>query len=258
MAKRSKIRRTETDSELVARTVRNFNRKIDRVAKRNPELAKYQPQKITTEDVWRKVQTRSDLKREVSSLQRYSKRGSEDVITSSPQSGAAVTVTKWEKNEIGIKVGTINRERTKRRKELKDIVPTTRGQPTELSLEAMGSPEVNALKPKKYNFEGMNKSNWKKFVEGVDKMSNPRYNEDSLRKMRSNYVSKVFETFYGYPELLELMGEVMKLDPELFYKMYLSDIELSFDIFYDSNSIEAKANILIDAWTAAFVKAGEL
>ena len=99
MSRKYNIRWTDSDNEELKRAVRNFNAKVDRVAKKHPELASNLPEKVRVKELKELIDTRADLKRELNSLRRFSKKGAEQIIVVT-ESNYNLKVTKWQLSEM--------------------------------------------------------------------------------------------------------------------------------------------------------------
>ena len=83
------------DKELtkeINKTIKNFNQKITRLEKLEKQLL---PEKITKKEL-KEITTRSELRRKLKELQRFSKRGAEDIIETS----GGVILTQYELTNI--------------------------------------------------------------------------------------------------------------------------------------------------------------
>ena len=74
------IRYDKRLNQEINRTIKNFNQKIARLEKEERELL---PSKITKKELKDSVYTRTELYRKLKELQRFSKRGAEDIIVTS-------------------------------------------------------------------------------------------------------------------------------------------------------------------------------
>ena len=104
MAKRqNKIRWGKSEKQELQRIVKNFNAKIDRNIKKNPN-ADYLPTKIHYKDLVNSIETRKELNSIKESLQRFSKKGMEKLVTLD----SGITVTKWHERELEDSVKSFN------------------------------------------------------------------------------------------------------------------------------------------------------
>ena len=126
MAKQYKIRWTDQDTADLTKAVKNFNAKINRLAKRNPSIKNLLPGKVSTKKLKSLIATRNDLKREIRALERFSRRGAEKLVPA-PNNENNVMVTKWQKEELIRRVALVNRKRKLRMEELFSLPETSRG-----------------------------------------------------------------------------------------------------------------------------------
>ena len=68
MSKYHKIRWNESDSRELEKAVRNFNAKVTRLAKNNPQNKSALPEKVQVRQLKELINTRNDLKREINSF----------------------------------------------------------------------------------------------------------------------------------------------------------------------------------------------
>ena len=139
MSKQHKIRWRESDTKELARVVKNYNAKIRRLKNKDPQKYKNTlPQfydsktdsyteKLSVGQLKEIINTRQDLQREINSLKRFTKRGSEELVTV-PDNDYNLQLTKWQKTEMTRRVAVINRRRKKRLEEIQETEMTSRGE----------------------------------------------------------------------------------------------------------------------------------
>ena len=125
----------------INRTIKNFNQKIARLEKQERELL---PSKITKQELKNTSFTRAELQRKLKELQRFSKRGAEDIIetkgdvkltqyrqeVSDKKSFDDKMIEKFEKAMIQFKDMSNNQELNKTLDKLKDAIYFKRGSQT--------------------------------------------------------------------------------------------------------------------------------
>lgn len=229
MQKRYNIKWRDTDQKELAKAVRKFNAKRTRLIKQVPELEEFLPPKQSTKDIKNAVKTRRDFINALNSLERFMRKGAEKPIVTKE----GVKTTAYEKKEIAIKVRAINQRRAA---ELKKAAPST-------EKGTMGTVRNNNLRPKKYDIDKIKKSDWKKFVESVEKQSKDSYNTDKYERYKNNFV-KGLENAFG-EKGRELIDIVEQMNAETLVQMYYDDPILQIDFIYDPLEMEVK----IDAMT---------
>lgn len=228
MQKRYNIKWRDTDKKELAKAVRKFNAKRTRLLKQVPELEEFLPPKASTKDIRKSVQTRRDLKNELNALERFMRKGAEKPIVTKE----GIKTTAYEKKEIAIKVRVINQRRAA---ELKKAAPST-------EKGTMGTIRENNLKPKKYDIDKIKKSDWKKFVESVEKQSKDSYASDRYDRYKDNFL-KGLENAFGEKgsELIEIAKQI---DAETLTQMYYDDPILQIDFIYDPLEMQVKIDAM--------------
>lgn len=228
MQKRYNIKWRDTDEKELAKAVRKFNAKRTRLLKQVPELEEFLPPKASTKEIRKSVQSRRDLKNELNSLERFMRKGAEKPIIT--KEGIKTTV--YEKKEISIKVRAINQRRAT---ELKKAAPST-------EKGTMGTVRENNLKPKQYDIDKIKKSDWKKFVESVEKQSKDSYASDRYDRYKENFI-KGLENAFGEKgsELIEIAKQI---DAETLTQMYYDDPILQIDFIYDPLEMQVKIDAM--------------
>lgn len=228
MQKRYNIKWRDTDEKELAKAVRKFNAKRTRLLKQVPELEEFLPPKASTKEIRKSVQTRRDFKNELNSLERFMRKGAEKPIVT--KEGIKTTV--YEKKEISIKVRAINQRRAA---ELKKAAPST-------EKGTMGTVRENNLKPKQYDIDKIKKSDWKKFVESVEKQSKDSYASDRYDRYKENFI-KGLENAFGEKgsELIEIAKQI---DAETLTQMYYDDPILQIDFIYDPLEMQVKIDAM--------------
>lgn len=242
MSRKHPIKWRSSDEEELKRVVKNFNNKLSRVLKKNPEIADYLPERVSYKNLRENITNRQEFNREIKSLSRFSKRGSEQIIRG--KSGARTTV--WEKKEVGIQVAVINRERTRKRKELESMEATSRGQKLKQTRSQMQSIRMNELNKKKFNFDKIKKGDWKKYVETVKRQSHPDFQSEADYNLRKNYIKGLIEVFGDSDETNDLIETINNMDIEDFITTFYKEQEATVDFIYDPLEAERKFKILKD------------
>lgn len=234
MQKRYNIKWRESDEKALTKAVRKFNAKRTRLINQVPELEEFLPSKISTKKIRERVKTRRDLKNELNSIERFMRKGAEKPIIT--KKGIKTTV--YEKKEISLKVRAINQRRAA---ELKKAAPST-------EKGTMGTIRENNLKPKQYDIDKIKKSDWKKFVESVEKQSKDSYASDRYDRYKENFI-KGLENAFGEKgsELIEIAKQI---DGETLTQMYYDDPILQIDFIYDPLEMQVKIDAMEEHLTA--------
>lgn len=245
MSKQHKIRWRESDLIELRRAVKNFNAKLNRIEKKNPELAKYLPKfsqttydeygnklveftdRVTVKQMKELITTRQDLKREINALRRFSKRGAEDIITI-PGTEYNIKTTRWQKTEMNRRIGVINRKREERLKQIQETMVTDKGKETGYTrgdigmgrLELAEVSKMNAFTPKMTQTD----LRWK--WRSIQSESQSDYFTDKDERLRANYIKGIKE-HYNYEDVKDVIESIQNMDMGDFLKtFYAEDIAM--------------------------------
>lgn len=229
MAKQHHIRWKQSDNQELARVVRNFNAKIKRLEEKNPEIKKALPDKVSVKQLKELINTRQDLKRELNSLRRFSKRGSEEVLTYGDNN---IKITKWQKSELSRKIGIINRRRAKRQEEFEALEMESRGQKLGYTKGefGMGALEKNEYRPMSVLTKSMTQADVKKKWSSVMKQVQSNYYSEADYRWRDNFIESLL-TNYNPADVRDVVDAIRSMDIEDFVKKMRSDpgvFELSY------------------------------
>lgn len=241
MAKQSNIRWRDKDVENLRKAINNFNAKIRRVKKRpvtkdKPDVSEYQPESVTLKALKGTIETRADFNRAINKLKRYSRRGSEEVITGKK----GLTLTFWEKNETAIRTATLNRKLTAEAK--KAGISPEKG--------TSGLIDEQNLRHKKFSIDKTRKE-FEKFKAGLEKRLIDRDKEKKLRQYHQNYKDAIVK-FLGEDgdELLKYVEGIT--DFEKFFLNSLSDPIINIGFISDPLESKRIAEKALNQWKKVF------
>lgn len=230
MPRQYNIKWRNKDKTRLSNTVRQFNAKITRTLKKNPELAPYLPERLTVQGLRDKIQTRQDFNREIKAARRFLKPGAETPVTSA----TGIRTTRWEKREIGIKVGVINRRRNR---ELKKMNPTT-------EKGTMGTIRENNLRPKKYDIDKIKASDWDMFVYGVEKQIMSGYTAQKNELYKQNFI-KAVKTAFG-SKGTEIVEMAQSIPADILVELYYNDPVLQVEFIYNPLEMQIKIDNIVE------------
>lgn len=251
MSRRSRIRWNQNDEKELARLVKNYNAKINRLIKKDPTMKDFVPDRVKKRDIKSNIVTRSDLKREMNSLKRFLKRGAEEIVYNNLEGDDRFGITKYEKREIEIKVATINRLKTMRRKEIEEMETTSRGEKVGYKNKEMGRMEkLQMLQPKVFNFKTKKKRDFEHFKKGLENADVYINMKDVI--LKDNYIDSLYEHL-GNNKYTDMIAEKINSMPiDSFISKYYSDKEAVIEFIYDPLQASAKLETLInDVWKAS-------
>ena len=201
------------------------------------------PARVTKKQALESISTRAEYNRLIKSLQRFSKRGAEQPVSSS----RGAKSTKWETEEYKIKQRIENARRTRERKKLEAEEVLSRGKGTGQKRASMGTIKENALKPIKKDFQNLSSKEWDLAKRNIDRQLNAKYREVQKKKMKDNYIKGLTEA--GYPE--SLIKQIKETPLDAFVHTVNTDQEASFDFIYDPLEMKTKADALAGVWSNA-------
>lgn len=249
MSRKPSIKWRKSDVEKLTKEIEKFNAKIYRTKRNHPELTDILPETIKKEDKHKlidKIESRQDFNSLIKSLDRFLKRGAEKAITSKTGN----TVTRWEKNEVALKVAKINRQRTIERKKVENLEATSRGEKLGLKRGEMGSERLNELNPKKFDFDKIRGGKeWEKYVETVNKQASSTAMDERMEDYKNNYINGLKSAFGEYAN--DIIDIVNKLPSDVVVQTYYTEQEASIEFFYDPQEMQLKLDIISDIWQRA-------
>ena len=206
----------------INKTIRNFNQKIARLEKQEKKLL---PNKITKRDLKNEVYSRSELQRRLKELQRFSKRGAEDIITTK----SGVQMTKYEVGNIKRESARVKRNITREINRLKMNKPKIFGKVQSSTFSEMGDTDYLNLVARRQALEkditrlaSKELERYKKLVERTGR--NQQYMQSVFKE---NYFEMLTDLGYYFNydnnKLDVLKNKLMQLKPNDFLKLFKED-----------------------------------
>ena len=237
MSKYHKIRWTEQDSKEISRIVKNFNSKITRLAKKNPEIANILPEKVSSKQLKEMINTRQDLHRELNALKRFSKKGAEKIVTV-PDTEYDLKTTKWQKVEMNRRVGIINRRRKERLERLQEVEMTSRGKSLGYTRGQLGMGKATevALQPLTAFFRTMGNTDLKKRWQSILVQSQSDYFTKKDYQLRDNYIKSLVEN-YNENNISDIIETIENMDIKDFLNKFEEEGG-TFEMSYPGKELE--------------------
>lgn len=216
------IRYDKKLNQEINRTIKNFNQKIARLEKQERELL---PSKITKKDLKSSVYTRTELRRKLKELQRFSTRGAEDVITTS----GGVKLTQYELSNIKRENARVKRNITREINRLKVEKPKVFGKTQTSTFSEMGdSVYLNLVARRKAlekDISKLSKEEFERFTKLIEKTGKNQHYMNNIFK--DNYFKMLTDLAYYYDydndKLNMLKQKLMNLKPNDFLKLFKED-----------------------------------
>ena len=216
------IRYDKKLNQEINRTIKNFNQKIARLEKQERELL---PSKITKKDLKNSVYTRSELQRKLKELQRFSKRGAEDIITTR----GGVRLTQYELQNIKRENARVKRNITREINRLKVNKPKIFGKSQTATFSQMGDTDFLNLVARRRALEKdvnrLSREEFERFTKLVEKTGRNQQYMNSIFK--ENYFDMLTDLAYYFDydndKLNMLKQKLMSLKPNDFLKLFIED-----------------------------------
>lgn len=217
------IRYDKKINQEINRSIKNFNQKIARLEKEQKDLIL--PEKITKKALKESVYTRTELKRKLRELQRYSERGIETTL----RTKTGIEISKYELVNLQKENARIKRNITREINRLRVSKPKVFGKIQSSTFSEMGDSDyLNLVARRKALEKDINKlspdefKRFKKLVEATGR--NQQYMNTVFKE---NYFEMLTDLayYYGYDnkKLNEMKKKIMKLKPNDFLRLFKED-----------------------------------
>lgn len=216
------IRYDKKLNQEINKTIKNFNQKIARLEKQERELL---PSKITKKELKESVYTRSELQRKLKELQRFSKRGAEDIITTS----GGVKLTQYELTNIKKENARVKANITRELKRLTVEKPKIFGKKQTSSFSEMGDTDfLNLVARRKALEKDINKLSREEFERFTKLVEKTGKNQQYMNNIfKENYFEMLTDLGYYFDydndKLNLLKQKLMSLKPNDFMKLFKED-----------------------------------
>lgn len=216
------IRYDKKLNQEINRTIRNFNQKIARLEKQERELL---PSKITKKELKESVYTRTELQRKLKELQRFSKRGVEDII----ETKGGVKLTQYELSNIKRENARVKRNITREINRLKVEKPKIFGKTQTSTFSEMGDTDyLNLVARRKALEKDINKLSREEFERFTKLIEKTGKNQQYMNNIfKDNYFEMLTDLGYYFDydndKLNLLKQKLMSLKPNDFMKLFKED-----------------------------------
>ena len=206
----------------INRTIKNFNQKVARLERQERELL---PSKITKKEIT-SLSSRKELKNKLKELQSFSKRGAEDVITTS----GGARLTRYELENLKHQQAKVKAALTREINQMKVTKPKIFGKEQDVSYAEMGDEEyLNALAKRKYleekDIDKLSQEKLENYKKILEKTEQQRlYMNTTFKK---NYENMLFDMAYYFnydaTKVKEMKEKIDKLNPNDFLRLFKED-----------------------------------
>ena len=216
------IRYDKKLNQEINRTIKNFNQKIARLEKQERELL---PSKITKKDLKNGVYTRTELRRKLKELQRFSTRGAEDIIETS----GGARLTRYSYQNIKRENKRIKQNITREINRLRVEKPKIFGKTQTSTFSEMGDTDyLNLIARRKALEKDINKlsrDELERFTKLIEKTGRNQQYMNSIFK--ENYFDMLTDLAYYFDydndKLNMLKQKLMNLKANDFLKLFKED-----------------------------------
>lgn len=228
MSKQTNIKWRVQDEQELRRVARNFNDKLRRLVKQNPENKNILPQfynektdqfesRLTIATLKDMIQTRADYNRQINMLKRFSKRGAERIVEV-PDNEYGTKTTLWQRQETARLVGIVNRKRQERLDKL-NIVEMANSEGklgyTLGEMFGMGLASTNKLRPTKAFTKSQSQTDLKYKMRSLIDETRTKYYSDRDLMLKNNYIKALLEN-YNENDISDVISRIRSMDSDLF------------------------------------------
>ena len=228
MSKQYNIKWRLQDEKELRRVARNFNDKLRRLVKKDPNLKNILPQfynknterfesRITIGTLKDLIQTRQDYNRQLNMLKRFSRKGAETIIEA-PENIYGSKTTVWQKQESARLAGIVNRKRQERLDKL-NLVEMMNSQGklgyTLGEMFGMGLASKNKLQPTSSFTPSQSQTDIKYKLRALMTEASSNYHKNRDEILRENYI-RTLEENYRVDDIREVISKIRGMDPDAF------------------------------------------
>lgn len=249
MAKQSKIRWRARDLAELERTLNNFNAKVYRTKKNKPEIADFQPKRVSKKDAIANITTREEYNRFIAQHKAYSQRGAEKPLEGTRKNG--VKLTEWEAKKFKEDEAIKNKIK---QKELDNVLDT------EVKIGGVGQGTTKrqnesikelSMLPSNKDPAKMSQKEYEKAVANIDRFLNDEKRLERKLRMRDNYLKGLRDAGFldADPELETL---IKAIDIDEFVTTELTDTTATFTWYKDPQAFEVRLEQMKASWETAY------
>lgn len=254
MPRKYNIRWSEADEAELKRVVKNFNAKLTRLEKKDPQNKSALPERVSAAQLRELIETRQDLNRELNALRRFSERGAEEIVHL-PDNDNNLKITKWQKKEMARREVIINQKRKKQLERVANIeledrgkkIGYTKGERDKIDISIFDDPEAYKkgrvgmrrieeieLYPVQAFYPSQNRRDLNKRFKQLQKESMSTYWDARNELMRFNYVREIERNF---PDVFvsDIVDAIRNMDFDEFRKIFEANDQHKFQYNYPLN-----------------------
>lgn len=223
---------SKKDSTDLAKAVKRFNSKLKRIKKKYEDEDIMLPDLLSTRELKTTIQDKRDLKNQLKSIERFMKRGSEEIITL--ESG--IKMTKYQRNEMRIGIIRGKAILRNRIKELEKRYPESEDPTTSFRNYMLRNDEKTNLERQiksLRNIEKRDKQSLEKLKQRIELYSSHTKMYRKNLTYKENYIDVMKKLFEYNDKIDEFIKFLEDIDPMDFYAKIshsdtLSDIKFIY------------------------------
>lgn len=229
------------------RSAKAFNSKVIRTWRKDAENRDKVPDRVSVKDLLESAESKSDIERINSSLQRFQRRGAEDFV----KSNRGAKATKWEVDEFYRKQQIENERRRKQREKINSQEVKIGGEGTGQTRSQMGSIKENSLRESHKKFDNLSQKEWELASRNIDNLLDARHRAERNEIMRENYLRGLRENGFldASPEIEEW---IRNIDFNTFLSTVETDETATFYFYNDPQAFDVRLTEIRSAWHTAF------
>lgn len=220
MSKHYQIKWRESDYQELGRVVRNFNAKVSRLQKQNPQLKNVLPERVSEKALKELISTRQDLKRELNMLRRFSKRGAEEIVVID-DTDYNIRTTKWQRTEMKRVANIVSRKRKAKLDRIMETEMKSRGESLGYTRGELGMGRLRevALRPMNPFVRTMSQVDVNKRFSSMRKQSQSDYYTKQDYACRDNYLKGLLEN-YNWNDIKDVYNKIKSMAIEDFMTIF--------------------------------------
>ncbi len=205
------------------RAIKNFNAKVKRLEKSGRDNIKI-PNKVNKKDILNENLSNRDIRKEINSLKRFTKRGMENIVHGRP-----LETSKWEAREIDLARKSIERRLNKEIEEYEQTKPQSFGKSSgRFTMAQMGNLRYRQLLAKldKVVFTKPSKlssSQYRNFLNFIEVNKRTSLNA----QFKANYIEMLFKNAeisgFDMDKVYKISNKLMKLSNREFLELFNRD-----------------------------------
>ncbi len=220
---RYQIKWKQGDYLKLGKAVSDFNKKVNKLQSEEKKL--YLPVELDYKQVKGDITTRNELNSVINSLRRFSREGAEELYITE----AGEKMTKWERRELGIKMGVAKRNIQK------ELVPLETPDSSGYSRAQMGSIEARELRRTLESFSNIEKAvgeGLKGLKKRIRTFGASDYDMKKAMIYKENFFTMLEKTYKNFDNYELLVNYLKQFDNPISFWEFIKDYELLRDIEY--------------------------